>query len=287
MLDKCQDFTYITNGKTSTYKPYNDVVVNYIQRAMVNIRAAQSKVISEYASTCLSDISDCYNQQITQINSLSTTVNANSIYNVMRGACYNVALTCGYAVFAYDDEIQGISDEAEKKATLIQQISDLFYQSLLCPSNSTFDSTNTHDVDSNRTIAGYVNSRCQCNDGYTVWGGACLPMCADGKYRDTLGVCVSCADGSVAVGGTENQIENSGCSQCPDNASYSETSNDISSDGTNTGYISQHCQCNSGYASWDGNCVVSCESGQYRNDDGNCASCNDADPNDPPEECTE
>ena len=75
--------------------PYNEVVVNYIQRALVNIKAAQTQIISDYASTCMADISDCYNQQMTQISSLSTTANVNSIYSVMTGACYNVALTCG------------------------------------------------------------------------------------------------------------------------------------------------------------------------------------------------
>ena len=43
VLDKCQYYTYETNGKNSTYLPYNEVVVNYIQRALVNIKAAQTR----------------------------------------------------------------------------------------------------------------------------------------------------------------------------------------------------------------------------------------------------
>ena len=48
VLDKCQQVSYNSGNKKSTYNPYNDVIVNYIQRAMVNIKAAQSKIISEY-----------------------------------------------------------------------------------------------------------------------------------------------------------------------------------------------------------------------------------------------
>ncbi len=238
VLDKCQDYTYSATGKTASYKPYNDIVVNYIQRAMVNIKAAQSRVISDYASTCMSDISDCYNQQMTQISSLSTTANANSIYSVMTGACYNVALTCGYAVFAYDanvaaemeriasDNTSGNQPSAAElktidtlqKAYLIQAVSDLFYQSLLCPTNSTFVAS-AQTVSANRTVGGYANARCKCDDGYTVWGGACLASCSINEYRNNLGACVSCETGTATGGVLEPQhsvtvqkIENNTCS---------------------------------------------------------------------------
>ena len=219
VLDKCQDYTYKTNGKTSTYMPYNEVVVNYIQRALVNIKAAQTQIISDYASTCMADISDCYNQQMTQISSLSTTANVNSVYSVMTGACYNVALTCGYAVFAYDPDVAtqvaaGRTD-AEQKMILIQAISDLFYQSLLCPTNSTFISTGAQTISPNRTINGYVNTRCKCDEGYTVWGGACLGSCPSNQYRNTFGACTECETGYVASGSDGARLENNTCIEAP------------------------------------------------------------------------
>ena len=250
VLDKCQDYTYLSNGKSSTYVPYNDVVVNYIQRAMVNIKSAQSRIISDYASTCLADISECYNQQITQINALSTTANADSIYSVMTGACYNVALTCGYAVFAYDPDIGALTDTCDnckhyyndkclhdpeqtncvsyaantchvacsggdtssnQKLILIRAVSDLFYQSLLCPSNSSFVTSGAQAVSVNRTMEGYANSRCKCDTGYAVWGGACLATCAEDEYRNTLGSCISCEEGTTPTGGTSGRTENNTC----------------------------------------------------------------------------
>ena len=226
VLDKCQYYTYQKNGKNSTYLPYNEVVVNYIQRALVNIKAAQTKVISNYASTCLTDVGNCYNQQNTQVTAWSSVANIDNIYRVMKGTCYNVALTCGYAVFAYDidmgqeinnattqyhidigaghiDETTGkyvtdhaLSSDEQKtldqvqKDTLIYGISEMFYQSLLCPDNSLFNmKTKTKAIaDDDNDADSYVNERCKCNKDYFVSGSSCVSICPDGTFGDA-GVC--------------------------------------------------------------------------------------------------
>lgn len=186
VLDKCQAYTYDSNGN---YNAYNDVVVNYVQRAMVNIKAAQQQIISDYASTCMVDIANCYNQQVTQVNSWSSSASVSSVYNVMRGACRNVALTCAYAVFAEDDS----SCPANDSNTCIENISEMFYQSLLCPDNSTYDETGG-TVSSNGTDGGWVNNHCKCNSGYEVWGSACLMICPSNSSRNTYGTCVCDTD---------------------------------------------------------------------------------------------
>ena len=214
VLDKCQRYTYNADG---TYKPYNDVVVNYVQRAMVNIRAAQHQAISDYASSCMVDIAQCYNQQVTQVNAWSSSASVSSIYNVMRGACRNVALTCAYAVF-YDSNVKlcfdanqdGTVDPAsecsstETPATedqYIEGISAMFYQSLLCPDNSTYVATAaaTTNVGNGKE---YVNEHCKCNGyysegtnknpgvGYEAWGASCMIQCATGYTRNSYGTCV-------------------------------------------------------------------------------------------------
>lgn len=179
VLDKCQYYTYDNTTKTPTYKPYNEVVVGYIQRAMVNIKAAQARIISEYASTCMNDVQDCYNQQNTQITSWSSSANVDNIYKVMTGACYNVALTCGYAVFAYDKEMGTITEdttlsEKDRQLKLIDGISQMFYQSMLCPENSEYVS----DTDS--VGLAKVNDRCVCKEGYNVSGNSCVSACPSG-----------------------------------------------------------------------------------------------------------
>lgn len=181
VLDKCQRYTY----NSGTYNPYNDIVYNYIQRAMVNIRAAQTQIISDYASSCLSDLSKCYSNQVSQVNTWSASANADSIYRVMNGACYNVALTCAYAVFANSKDKCPIEDTESQKNKCITSISEVFYQSLLCPVNSTY--TSTAGTIANNGAAGYANSYCKCKSGYLVYNGTCVAC--DGTL-DTQGKCV-------------------------------------------------------------------------------------------------
>lgn len=191
VLDKCQAYTYDKNGN---YMAYNDIVVNYVQRALVNIRAAQQQVISDYASSCMLDIATCYNQQVTQVNAWSSSASIGSVYNVMRGACRNVALTCAYAVFAEDENSCRPGNDGVNKC--IESISEMFYQSLLCPDNSTYSAS-----EGTAGVGGYVNERCKCNSGYTPFSGQCLANCADTiEQRNSYGTCV-CATGYTRVNG--------------------------------------------------------------------------------------
>ena len=201
VLDKCQDFTYSKYGKNLNYDPYNEVVVHYIQRAMVNIKAAQSRIISDYASTCMAEVEECYNQQNTQITSWSTSANVDNIYRVMTGACYNVALTCGYAVFAYDvemaEETAALSTEPERKNALIRGISQMFYESLLCPDNSTFSTVlKNNATDSDK----YVNNRCKCNEGFFNTGTACVASCPSGMYAHNRRCVLNCPENEYFYG---------------------------------------------------------------------------------------
>ena len=191
VLDKCQRYTYNSNGN---YIPYNDIVVNYVQRAMVNIRAAQQNIISDYASKCMVDVAECYNQQVTQVNAWSSSANVSSIYNVMRGACRNVALTCAYAVF---DNSNLDCGDTNSQDTCITGISEMFYQSLLCPDNSTY-SASVSDSTGNGTE--WANSNCKCDLGYEAWGGQCVLRCSTNQTRNASGICV-CNDGYIMKNG--------------------------------------------------------------------------------------
>ena len=276
VLDKCQDYTYAKHGKVLKYEPYNEVVVNYIQRAMVNIKAAQSKIISDYASSCMADVEDCYNQQNTQITSWTTSANANNVYQIMKGACYNVALTCGYAVFAYDvdmgQKIQDIQDdaslsssikEAKKADALINGISELFYQSFLCPENSVY--TNTLKSEANvGDQANYVNDRCVCKDGYVKYNGICtIGACDNGEYWYAGQCYQSCPSNtfgtvdrtcvSVCPTGYYGNTSTHKCdTSCPNTAQYHENNVCVQS-------------CSSGLVVGDDyECVSSCPSGKYK-----------------------
>lgn len=211
VLDKCQVYTYDEEGK---YDPYNYIVLNYIQRAMVNIKASQNKVIADYASRCVTDVAACYNQQVTQVSAWSQSTNVTNIYNIMNGACRNVALTCGLAIFGGVPKITTESGDvtigdvtyqlsnctiqksgetatqAEVNQSIIGCVSEMFYQSLLCPENSTYDKTGSTTIATNGN-SGFVNTKCKCNADYVVWNGSCVPKCTGSQTYNTYGQCVS------------------------------------------------------------------------------------------------
>lgn len=198
VLDKCQAYTYNNNA----YNPYNDVVVNYIQRAMINIRASQYKIISDYASSCMVDVAACYNQQVTQVNAWSSSASTTSIMNVMSGACRNVALTCAYGIFAHTPEMgQSCTNISDTDKCLIERISEMFYQSLVCPENSTYKGGEHTNIAVNGE-AGFVNSACECNSGYVAWSGYCVLQCGNNAVRDTTTGRCSCDTGYTGDGYT-------------------------------------------------------------------------------------
>lgn len=226
VLDKCQYYTY----KDGKYQKFNDIVVNYIQRAMVNVRAAQQNIISDYASNCMVDVAQCYNNQVTQVNAWSSSASISSVYNVMRGACRNVALTCAYAIFAGPPALDPNSGEptagcpaaasaedgsAMQNNEYVNCISDIFYESLLCPTNSVFtgedgscskDSTDSNCENNSLYALGYVNARCKCIDGYEAVAGYCKKACGENQTRNTYDEC-------VCMGGYEDPDGDGNCSQ--------------------------------------------------------------------------
>ncbi len=220
VLDKCQKQTYDSRGK---YDPKNAIVVGYVQRAMTNIRAAQENIISDYASTCMAEIATCYSKQVTQINAWSSNANVQNVYSVLKGACRNVALTCSYAVFAADqttagcpvaelinppatdDEVDATDTESERQSICIENISDIFYQSMLCPDYSTWVPAQTGAMSgtmypyTGTATRVHVNERCVCQAGYGVNAGSC-EQCPTGYAFNANCTYASAAQGCPIVG---------------------------------------------------------------------------------------
>ena len=264
VLDKCRAYTY----DDDRYIPYNDIVVNYVQRAMVNIRAQQQRIISDYSSTCILDVANCYNQQVTQVNAWSSTANVSSIYSVMRGACRNVALTCAYAVFA-DDETHCPADDND---TCIQSISEMFYQSLLCPDNAMYAGTSCQSgVSPDGTVGGCVNNMCKCIGSYESWGTYCYAPCGEHATRNSNRVCV-CDSGYIMKNGVCVYDDGTGSGGGNGGGGNGGGGNDDEPDTPNCGALEQlvngecvcvanatkvsgKCQCNPGFVQSGNACV--------------------------------
>ncbi len=84
VLNKCQDITY-DKGK---YKPDNNVVREYLQRTLVQIKAAQDEILADYASNCISDVSSCLSAN--GYDSIANSTRANIAIN----ACRSTITTC-------------------------------------------------------------------------------------------------------------------------------------------------------------------------------------------------
>ena len=224
VLSKCRRYTYDANGK---FMFPNDVIVNYIQNAMVQINANQMKTISNYAQNCLQDVSTCYNGQVSQLNQYTSAMSASSVINVMRGACRNVALTCAYAIWAAPEKggataascrycsdggdactaAQSLTDTDK----CIESLSNMFYQTMLCPLNSTYITiSNTNGASAGPGIFAFqpqgsstwllntpgntaptagaaysvmVNDKCVCLPGYGYAAGACVQKPDNSEWK--------------------------------------------------------------------------------------------------------
>lgn len=62
VLNKCQDYTYTGKGTNVKYNQENEVVKQYLARVLVQIKAKQDQVLSEYAESCITDVSSCLAQ---------------------------------------------------------------------------------------------------------------------------------------------------------------------------------------------------------------------------------
>lgn len=189
VLDKCRQFTY-SNGQ---YVEDNTIVRSYVERVMTQVKAAQSSIMAEYASTCIHDVSTCYNSQITQVNSYTSGMNISpaALKPILLGACRNVALSCAYAVFAADRESSGKCPGGDT-TTCINNLSEMFYQSMLCPANSTWDEnggtpSGVNNTKTTSTNKAFINSNCYCNLEYYVNNNQCVasPICPTGSNYDS------------------------------------------------------------------------------------------------------
>ncbi len=94
VLNKCQDITYTGEINKKTYNPANNVIKEYLQRTLTQIKVMQDEIVADYAENCISDVSACLAQ-----NNYDDD-NATRI-NIAINACKQQIVTCmsvnGYA----------------------------------------------------------------------------------------------------------------------------------------------------------------------------------------------
>lgn len=108
VLNMCQDYSF-TNNK---YKTDNQVIKNYMERVLPQIKSAQDTTLSDYAETCVSDVVTCLNRN-------STTYGYNSSYSYNTANPSNAAINACKSVISTCMSVNGI--EKDKISTKINE----------------------------------------------------------------------------------------------------------------------------------------------------------------------
>ncbi|MCL2369096.1 MAG: hypothetical protein FWC83_00270, partial [Alphaproteobacteria bacterium] len=90
VMNRCQMITRTTANRT--YATNNPVVRDFLSRALMQIRAGQDRVITNFAETCFQDVHSCLQQN--QAMSGFNTGQGSELHNVTMHACRALAQTC-------------------------------------------------------------------------------------------------------------------------------------------------------------------------------------------------
>jgi hypothetical protein len=93
VLNQCQNYTY--TGSNGRYNPKNEVVREYLGRALVQIKASQDSLVADYVENCKADVQSCLISNGAVIGDGGQNIGyaTNAMYN----ACKSSLETCGNA----------------------------------------------------------------------------------------------------------------------------------------------------------------------------------------------
>ena len=90
VLNQCQDYTYSgTNNTNREYIANNGIIRDYLQRALINIKATQDTMLSDYAEQCTRDVASCLTTNGYDPDKNGTTKN-----KIATKACNSQIVTC-------------------------------------------------------------------------------------------------------------------------------------------------------------------------------------------------
>ena len=62
VLNRCQDVTYTGTGQNKKYNPTNNVIKEFLNRTLVQIKSSQDTILADYAENCILDVASCLAQ---------------------------------------------------------------------------------------------------------------------------------------------------------------------------------------------------------------------------------
>ena len=89
VLNMCQDVTYKGSGQNAEYNPQNNVIKEFLNRTLVQIKSAQDTILADYAEECITDVASCLAQNNYNVEATSEIGN-----NIAIRACKPIITTC-------------------------------------------------------------------------------------------------------------------------------------------------------------------------------------------------
>ena len=117
VLNKCQDLTYTGKNNNKSFDFDNDVIKQYLQRTMIQIKAQQDTVLAEYADSCISDVASCLSQNNYNYSGLSSSTSGTTYSDTAINACMSIIKTCKSATTP-DDQASTVKDWLNKALNL-------------------------------------------------------------------------------------------------------------------------------------------------------------------------
>lgn len=87
VLNQCQALTYTGSGKV--YRNDNAVIITFLNRVLVDIKAQQDTILANHAQSCISDVGQCLARQNINVSGTQTTISGAAI-----AACNSIIATC-------------------------------------------------------------------------------------------------------------------------------------------------------------------------------------------------
>ena len=93
VLNRCQSVTYSGSGQNLKYEPTNNVIKEFLNRTLVQIKSSQDTILADYAENCITDVASCLaqNNYDADDNTGDTLSNGNKL---AIKACNPIITTC-------------------------------------------------------------------------------------------------------------------------------------------------------------------------------------------------
>lgn len=186
VLNQCQDYTYSgTNNSDREYIVNNTVINDYLQRTLINVKATQDTILSDYAEQCVKDVSSCLtaNNYDPDANRGTTMSTKNKIATK---ACNSQIITC-MSVNGISDQDVGL-DVKRNEWILAMMGADIIQEDDTPGSGNIPDPTPDSGNENPTPTPDPKQAACEGSDG--IWNNGTCNCNDTNKAPDANGTCV-------------------------------------------------------------------------------------------------